>query len=59
MVFSSQKNSAVEKLLKRKAALEQKEGSLQEKKIDDPFHFPGSETGLNLNEKILGICYLE
>lgn len=31
--------------------MEQKEGSLQEKKVDDPLHFLGSETGLNLNEK--------
>lgn len=57
--FFKQKNTPVKKLLIRKAALEQKEGSLQEKKIDDPFDFPGSEMGLNLNEKILGTCYLE
>lgn len=35
---------------------EQKEESLQKRKTDDPLDFPGSETGLDLSERILGTC---
>lgn len=58
--FPKQKNSAVEKLLKWKAALEsQRRKASRRRKLMTPLIFPFSKTGLNPSEKILGTCFLE